>query len=311
MSISVYDHSSKSFVKTLSQSITTSTVHNIIQDVIDEDTRQRWVRTRMRLPVTDQTRLLSEGFAADIAHVWSDASMDQQMLLESCSAGKGFLADGTAVWFVSGVDSHVHLQSAVPRERLAALLAYYVLPTLVLSKHVLVEVFLTDHPSLAYLTLVFGFVVSKFLMYIQGVAIETSLTANITDHWLLSVAKTYMVRQITLDFKLFTAGLAGEFEVVRVLARDVYLQLIFVLILVVALAAIKQFRLGITVAGPWLFVFPLDVRVQRRLLGSLEAALITRVHLIDILHFVPAFMRVQRALLRTGEITEIAMFLDG
>lgn len=59
------------------QSSITSTVHNVVQDMIDEDARQRRVRTRMRLPVTDQTRLLSEGLATNITHVRSDAGVDE------------------------------------------------------------------------------------------------------------------------------------------------------------------------------------------------------------------------------------------
>lgn len=279
--------------------------------MIDEDARQRRMGTRMRLPVTDQTRLLSESFAADIAHVRPDARVDEQVLLEGRSAGEGLLADGAAVRFVPGMDPHVHLQPAVPRERLAALLAHHILPTLVLPEHVLVEVLLADHPSLAYLALVLGLVVRELLMHVQGVAVEAGLAANVADHWLLPMAETYVVRQIALDLELLAAGLAGKFEVVRVLARDVYLQLVLVLVLVVALAAVEQLRLRVAVAGPWLLVLPLDVRVQRRLLGSLEAALVARVHLIHVLHLVPALMRVQRALLRAREIAEIAMLLDG
>lgn len=61
-------------------SITALSVHNvfiIVQYVIDEDARQRRMRTWMRLPMADQTRLLSEGFAADIAHVRSDAGVNE------------------------------------------------------------------------------------------------------------------------------------------------------------------------------------------------------------------------------------------
>jgi hypothetical protein len=58
-------------------SIIASSVHNIVQDVIDEDTRQRRMRTWMRFPMTDQSRLLSKGFAADIAHVWPDTGVDE------------------------------------------------------------------------------------------------------------------------------------------------------------------------------------------------------------------------------------------
>lgn len=132
-----------------------------------------------------------------------------------------------------------------------------------LPEHVLVEVLLTDHPPLAYLTLVLGLVVCEFLVHVQGVAIKTSLAANIANHRLFPVAKTYMVRQITLDLELLTAGFARKFKIVRVLARDMYLQLILVLVLVVALAAIEQFRLRVTVAGPLLFVLPFNVRVKR------------------------------------------------
>lgn len=107
------------------------------------------MRARMRLPVTDQTRLLREGLAADIAHVRPDTGVDEQVLLERGPAREGLAADGAAVRLVTGVNSHMHLQSAIPRERLAALLAHHVLLALVLPEHVLVQILLTDHSPLA------------------------------------------------------------------------------------------------------------------------------------------------------------------
>jgi len=44
--------------------------------VIDENSRQWRMRTWMRLPVTDQARFLSEGLAANVAHVRSDAGVN-------------------------------------------------------------------------------------------------------------------------------------------------------------------------------------------------------------------------------------------
>lgn len=259
----------------------------------------------MRFPVADQARFLGEGFPANIAHVRPNSGMDEQMLLESGPASEGLVADGAAVRLVPGMDPHVHFQSTVPRERLAALLADHILPALVLPEHVLVEVLLTHHPPLAYLTLVLGLVMRELLMHVQGVAVEAGLAANVADHRLFPVAETYVIRQIPLDLELLAAGLAGELEVVRVLARDVYLQLVLVLVLVVALAAIEELWLSVA-AVPRLLVLALYVRVQRRLLAGLEAALVARVYLAGVLQLVPAFMRVQRALLRAREITEIA-----
>lgn len=278
--------------------------------MVDEDTRQWRMRARMRFPVADQAWFLREGFAADIAHVRPDAGVNQQMLFECGPASERLAADGAAVRFVPGVDPHVHLQSTVPREGFAALLAHHVLPALVLPEHVLVEVFLADHSPLAYLTLVLGLVVRELLMHVQGVAVETGLAANVADHRLLPVAEAYVVRQVALDLELLAAGLAGEFEVVRVLARDVYLQLVFVLVLIVALVAVEELRLRVA-GAPRLLVLPLYVRVQRRLLAGLEAAFVARVHLADVLQLpVPTFMRVQSALLRAREIAEIAALTD-
>lgn len=161
------------------------------------------------------------------------------MLLESGSASEGLAADGAVVRLVSSMNSHVHLQSAIPRERLAALLAHYVVPVLVLSEHVLVKILLADHSPLTYLTLVLRLVMRELLVHVQRVAVETGLAANVANHRLLPMAETYVIRQVALDLKLLAAGLAGKLEDVRVLARDVYFQLVFVLILVVALAAVK------------------------------------------------------------------------
>jgi hypothetical protein len=161
------------------------------------------------------------------------------MLLESGPASEGLVANGTAIWLIPGMNPHVHLQSAIPRERLAALLAHYVLPTLVLSEHMLVKILLTHHSSLTYLTLVFCLVMRELLVHVQRIAVETSLAANVANHRLFPMAETYVIRQIALDLKLLTAGLAGKLEDVRMLARDVYLQLVLVLVLVIALATIK------------------------------------------------------------------------
>jgi hypothetical protein len=161
------------------------------------------------------------------------------------------------------MDPHMDLQSTVSREGLAAFLAHDVLPTLVLSEHMLIEILLADHPSLAYLTFVFRLVMREFLVHVQGVAVEAGLAADVADDRLFSMAEAYVVCQVTLDFELLAAGLAGELEVVRVLASDMYLQLVLVLVLVIALTAIKQFRLRIAAICSRLSVFSLDVRVQR------------------------------------------------
>jgi len=217
----------------------------------------------MRLSVTDQARFLSEGLAANVAHVRPDASVDQQVLLEGGPASERFAADGAAVRLVAGMDPHVDLQSAVPREGLAALLAHDVLPTFVLPEHVLVEILLADHPPLAYLTLVLGLVVREFLVHVQGVAVEAGLAADVADDRLFAMTEADVVRQVALYLELLAAGLAGELEVVRVFARDVYLQLVLVLVLVIALTAIEQFRLRVAATRSWLSVFSLDVGVQR------------------------------------------------
>jgi len=88
------------------------------------------------------------------------------MLLESCPTSERFIADGATVWFVPGVNPHVHLQSAIPRECLAALFAYHVLSAFMLPEHVFVEILLANHSSLAYLTLVLGLVVCKLLVHV-------------------------------------------------------------------------------------------------------------------------------------------------
>lgn len=51
-----------------------------------------------------------------------------------------------------------------------------------------------------------------------------------------------------------------------------------------------------------------DVRVQGGLFDGLEAALVAREHLV--LHLVPALVRIQGALLRAREVTEVAVNFD-
>jgi len=128
---------------------------------------------------------------------------------------------------------------------------------------VLVKILLTDHSPLTYLTLVLRLVVRELLMHVQRVAVETGLAANVANYRLFSMAETYVIRQIALDLKLLTAGLAGKLKDVRMLARNVYLQFVFVLVLVIALTTIKQFQLHVAAAGLRLLVLPFYVRVQR------------------------------------------------
>lgn len=177
----------------------------------------------MRLPVADEARLLRESLAANVAHVRPDAGVDEQMLLERSPTRERLVADGAVVWFVAGVNPHVHLQPTVPREGLAALLAHYILAPLVLPEHVLVEVLLTDHPPLAHLALVLGFVMRELLMHVQGVAVETGLAADVADDRLLPMAEADVIGEVALDLELLAAGLAGELEVVGVFARHVHL----------------------------------------------------------------------------------------
>lgn len=57
-------------------------------------------------------------------------------------------------------------------------------------------------------------------------------------------------------------------------------------------------------------MLPFYVRVQRRLFVGLEYAFVARVHVAYLHDFMLPFVRVQRALLRTLEVAEIALFLD-
>jgi len=150
----------------------------------------------------------------------------------------------------------------------------------------------------------------EFLVHVQGVAVEAGLATDVANDRLFSMAEAYVVRQVTLDLELLAAGLAGELEVVRVFASDVYLQLVLVLVLVIALAAIEQFRLRVAATRSRLSVFSLDVRVQRRLLAGLKTALVACVHLTDVFHLMPTFVRVQCALLRARKVAQIATFSD-
>lgn len=231
------------------------------------------------------------------------------MLLQRCSTGERFVAYGAGVRFIACVDPHVDFQPAVPGERFPALLADHVLPLFVLPDHVLVQIFLGDHPPLAHLALVLGLVMGEFLMHVQRIAVQTRFPANVADNRLLLVAETYVVSEITFHFEFLAASLARELEVVRVLPGHVDLQFVLVLVLVVALVAVEQLRLAVVGARFRHLVLPLYMRVQRRLFVRLEHAFVARVHVADLHDFVLPFVRVQGALFRTLEVAEIAPFL--
>lgn len=69
------------------------------------------------------------------------------------------------------MNPHVNLQSAVSRKCFATFFTNDVLFSLVLPDHVLIQILLAHHSSLAYLTFVFCLVVSKLLMDVKRIAI--------------------------------------------------------------------------------------------------------------------------------------------
>lgn len=143
------------------------------------------------------------------------------MLFQRCSTRERFVAYSAGVRFVAGVDPHVDFQPAVPGEGFPALLANHVLPLLVLPNHVLVQIFLSDHPPLAYLALVFSLVMGELLMHVQRVAVQTRFPANIADNRLFLMAETYVVSEITFHFEFLAASLARELEIIRMLSGHV------------------------------------------------------------------------------------------
>lgn len=135
----------------------------------------------MRLPVTDQSRLLRERLAANITDVRTFARVDEQVLPISCATRERLATDVAIVRPVPGVHHHVLLQPVILRERFAALLADEALAPFVLKEYMLIKILLRDHPSLADLALVLGFEVRPFLMNVQRVAIGASLPTNIAN----------------------------------------------------------------------------------------------------------------------------------
>lgn len=255
--------------------------------------------------MTDKTWLLSERLAADVADVRSLSSVDQKMLLQSIPPGEIFVTHRAAVRFVTRVDPHVDLESAVPGEGLATLLAHCVLPLLVLSEHMFVQIFLRDHPPLTDLALVLGLVVSEFLVHIKRVAIQTRFATDITDDRLLSMSEPDMVCQVTLDLELFAAKLARELKINRVLSCHVDLQLVLILVLVVAVIAAEQLRL--LAVGLVDLVLALLVRVQRASLACLKPTLLAGINLrLGLLHVLTSPVRIKCVLLFAPELAEIA-----
>lgn len=269
------------------------------------------MRSGMRFSMTDKSRLLREGLSTNIAHVRSHAGMNEQVLLQRRPTSESFAANGTTVRFVTGVNPHVDLQSAVTRESLSAFLADDVLLSLVLPDHVLVQILLTHHSPLAHLALVLRLVMSELLMHVKRIAVQTSFTTNVADDRLLSVTESYVICQVTLHLELLPASLARKFEVVRVLPSDVNLQFVLVLVLVIALIAVKQFGLIRSRARSARLVLPLDVRIEGRSFDRLEVALVARVNLVQGLDFVLTLVGVQRALFRALEVAQVATFLQG
>ena len=77
--------------------------------MVDQHSWKRRMRSRVRFPMTDQSRLLRERLAADVANVRPHASVNQQVLLQRCSTRERLVAYGAGVRFVTGVNPHVHL----------------------------------------------------------------------------------------------------------------------------------------------------------------------------------------------------------
>lgn len=87
----------------------------------------------VRLPVTNQARLLRERLTADITDIRPFARVYKQVLPVSRSTRESFAAYVAIVRSVPGMSHHMLFQSVILSERFSTLLAYEALPSLVLQ----------------------------------------------------------------------------------------------------------------------------------------------------------------------------------
>lgn len=202
------------------------------------------------------------------------------MLPVSGPARKSFPADVTVMRPIAGVGHHVLLKPMILREGLAALLAHETLPALVLQQNVLIEVLLRDHAPLADFALILGLEVRPLLMYVERIAVGTSLAADIANYRGLLVFETHVQPHVALHLELLTTILAIELVLGAVLAIQVFLQSTSALTLESASVArvfLRFYDSSCSLApppdcAPFHGMFPVEMRLKGRLVGALVVA---------------------------------------
>lgn len=212
----------------------------------------------MRFTMADQSGLLRESFAANVAHIRPFSCMNQQMLPVSGSTGESLAADVTVVRPVAGMSHHVLLQSVILRERLAALLAHEALSALVLQQDVLIQILLSDHAPLADLAFVLRLEVRPLLMHVERIAVRARFPADVADYRALLVLEAYVQPHVALHLELLAAILAIVIVVGAVLAIEMLLQPASALTFKFARVARILLRLGGGGDGASALASPLD-----------------------------------------------------
>ena len=206
-------------------------------DVLDGNDRQRRQRSRMTLPVANQSRLLRESLAANVANVRPLARVYENVLLLGGLPPERLAANGTRERLHTRVHSHVRVQ--VPAaEPLAAGRAQHLLPGLVPGQ-MLLEILLSGHPSPADPAHELRLVVPVLHVSLQRVKILAEMAANVAHYRRrVAVILLHVMVERFLDLELFAARVAGEVVAGRVQANVVVLQRAFVVALVLANAAV-------------------------------------------------------------------------
>lgn len=226
-------------------------------DAFNGDHRQRGKRPRMSLPVADQTGLLRERLAANVAFVGPLAGVNQHMLLLSGLPSELLAADRTRERLRARVHAHVGVEVAAA-EPLAAGRAQHLLPGLV-PHEMLLEILTRGHAAPADPADKFGLVVPVLDVGLEGVQVLAEVTANVADdRRRAAMVLLHVVVQRLLDLELLAAGVARVVVAARVQPYVVILQGALVVALVLAYAALVHLLL-------LLLVILLNVRDQAAL----------------------------------------------
>lgn len=196
----------------------------ICDDFSNGDHRELWQRSRMSLPVTDQSRFLRKLLSTNITSIRSLTCVYQNMLLLSSSSRELLATNRARKRPDTFVDPQMKVQIPLLTKSLTTSLANHFLLPLV-PQQMLLQVLLGRHTTFAQITLVRSLVVLVFHVRLQGRHALASVTANCANNWrCVAMHLLRVLHHVVLDLELFPTDCTRIVKPAGVLSNEMILQ---------------------------------------------------------------------------------------